>query len=145
MMTNVFECLLCARNLWTSLNTTNLIGGTLSEKQSHNPHWRMRKLRTREVKNLPKLTELIRSRMGPWTRVCLTPALASLNRTLEAGCRGSKQTSVGTSRGWGVWSPLSQLHGPWHSSMPSLNSVSTSIKVGSDRTAPRGRGEDEMR
>ena len=32
-------------------------------------------LRTKEVKNLPKLTELTSNRMGTWTQVCLTPEL----------------------------------------------------------------------
>ena len=32
-------------------------------------------LRTKEVKNLPKLTELISNRMGTWTQVCLNPEL----------------------------------------------------------------------
>lgn len=43
-----------------------------------------------------------------------------LNRTLVAGCGSREQTSVKTSTGWRVWSPLNRLHGPpWHSSVPS--------------------------
>lgn len=44
------------------------------EKQSYNSHIDGRgNLRTKEVKNLPKLTELTSNRMGTWTQVCLTP------------------------------------------------------------------------
>lgn len=87
-------------------------------------------LRTTEVRNLPKLTELISNRMGTWTQVCLTPELHISQQDTGGWLWEQGADQHADQPGWRVWAPLNRLHGPRGTGQCPLHSALSSITWG---------------